>query len=199
MIHAFKSIEILARFKKSQYANDNLKIQHFNSLDFLNLKTAYLFFSFLRFESNSTSSIYKHKTAWLGKVIHSSAGKQLSTIRTKPSGINRQYFPHKDQTKVEPSGCSPVKPACVSYLQRGAAIWEGRSGPLGVQAVAHLIWLQQDGAGINQGQSSGVKRSSCRGREDCSSRAGWTASFASSWMKAIPETEWVMRSRLLRF
>ncbi len=77
---------------------------------------------------------------------------------------SRHYFPHKDQTKVEPSGCSPVKPACVSYLQRGAAIWEGRSGPLGVQAVAHLIWLQQDGAGINQGQSSGVKRSSMQGQ-----------------------------------
>ncbi len=77
---------------------------------------------------------------------------------------SRHYFPHKDQTKVEPSGCSPVKPACVSYLQRGAAIWEGRSGPLGVQAVADLIWLQQDGVGINQGQSSGVKRSSMQGQ-----------------------------------
>ncbi len=133
MIHAFKSIKILARFKKSQYANDNLKIQNFNSLDFHNLKNCFFFFS-----SSSDLKVTTHppytntrQLDWekLSIVVQESNYPQLGQSHPVLTDNSRHYFPHKDQTKVEPSGCSAVKPACVSYLQRGAAIWEGRSGP----------------------------------------------------------------------
>lgn len=42
---------------------------------------------------------------------------QLEQNHSVLTDNSQHYFPHKHQTKVEQSGCSPVKPACVSYLQ----------------------------------------------------------------------------------